>query len=250
MKLNYRDRIVIGVLLALVLLLGGFFLLIKPANEDIKSNKAELSTLESSQAEVDKQIAEIPGIKDDITESYNNGIKYTETFVDYNNFNNPRKLDQYMQSFATDSKVKIMSLVADTMTESTLSYYYFTPTFVAEEMLKQADINGSQAKLTAESKAESDSLADRTSENVIQAKYTITVTGEEKEDIWNYMKAIEEQEETILINSVTLQNIVLKEDKNAEPEDEEEEKPLPTAVFEVTLYSVYEMDEPNLEMTK
>ena len=155
-----------------------------------------------------------------------------------------------MQSFATDSKVKIMSLVADTMTESTLSYYYFTPTFVAEEMLKQADINGSQAKLTAESKAESDSLADRTAENVIQAKYTITVTGEEKEDIWNYMKAIEEQEETILINSVTLQNIVLKEDKNAEPEDEEEEKPLPTAVFEVTLYSVYEMDEPNLEMTK
>lgn len=249
MKLNYRDRIILGVLLALVLLLGGFFLLIKPANEDIKTNKATLSTLEQSKAEVDTKIAEIPGIKTDITESYNKGIGFTETFVDFNNFNNPRKLDQYMQSFAEENEVKIMTLSAESMTEGGLEYYYFAPSFVAEEMRSQADINGTDAEYIAQEKAESDALSDRTEEEVIQAKYTIQVTGEEKENIWNYMAALEEQDETILINSVALQNIVLKEIEEEETaEEEDEEEKLPTATFTITLYSVYVMDEPNLEM--
>ncbi len=249
MKLNYRDRIIIGVLLALVLLLGGFFLLVKPTNEDIKTNKATLSTLEQSKAEVDAKRAEIPGLKTDIKESYQRGIKLTETFVDYNNFNNPRKLDQYMQDFATENEVKIMSLQADEMSSESLSYYYFTPTFVADEMLKQADINGAQAAINAEEMAESNALADRTAENVIQANYTITVTAEEKENIWNYMKALEEQEETILIKSVALQNIVLKENENASEEEEGEKELVPGATFNITLYSVYQMDEPNVEMS-
>lgn len=250
MKLNYRDRIIIGVLLALVLLLGGFFLLVKPANEDIKANKATLSTLEQSKAEVDTKRAEIPGLKTDIKDSYQRGIKLTETFVDYNNFNNPVKLDQYMQDFAIENEVKIMSLQAEAMSSAALGYYYFTPSFVAEEMLNQADINGSQAAINAEKMAESNALADRTAENVIQANYTITVTAEEKENIWNYMKALEEQNETILIKSVTLQNIVLKENENASAEEEEgEEELVPGATFNITLYSVYQMDEPNVEMS-
>ena len=249
MKLNNRDRIIIGVLLALVLLLGGFFLLVKPTNEDIKTNKATLSTLEQSKAEVDAKRAEIPGLKTDIKESYQRGIKLTETFVDYNNFNNPRKFDQYMQDFATENEVKIMSLQADEMSSAALGYYYFTPSFVADEMLNQADINGAQAAINAKEMAESNALADRTAENVIQANYTITVTAEEKENIWNYMKALEEQEETILIKSVALQNIVLKENENASEDEEGEEELVPGATFNITLYSVYQMDEPNVEMS-
>ncbi len=247
MKITYRDRIIIGVLLAISLLLAGFFLLIKPQIDDMKSNKERLSAVQSSQAEVDKKIAEIDDIKDDINKSYDKGIGFTETFVDYNSFYTQTKLDQYMQNFAEESEVKILDLSAGEMTENTLDYYYFTPKIVGEDSLKKADINGAQQALLNQDKAESDSLSDRTAENVIQAEYKITVEAEEKENIWKYMELLEQQEETILINTVQLKNIEIKEREDAEA-DEEEEELLPTATFIVTLYSVFEMDQPYLEM--
>lgn len=249
MKLNYRDRIIIGVLLAVVILLIGFLTFIKSENQSIKDNKATLSTLESSKAEVESKLDEIPGIKDDITAAYNKGIEYTETFVDYNSFYNGRKFDQYMQSFAEECEVKIMSLSVGEMSEGSLAYYYFSPSFVADGMRSELDINGNYAATKAKESEESDALSERTAENVIQATYTITVTAEEQENIWKYLETLEKQEETMLINSVALQNIVLKEDKDAEPlTEEEKEKTLPGATFTITLYSVVRMDEPNLEM--
>lgn len=247
MKITYRDRIIIGVLLAISLLLAGFFLLIKPQIDDMKANKEKLSNVQSSQAEVDKKIAEIDGIKEDINESYDRGIGFTKTFVDYNSFYTQTKLDQYMQNFAEEAEVKILDLSAGEMDESTLDYYYFTPKIVGEESMKNADINGAQQKLWSEDTAESDSLSERTAENVVQAEYKITVEAEEKENIWKYMEILEQQEETILIKTVQLKNIEIKERKDAEV-DEEEEELLPTATFIVTLYSVFEMDEPYLEM--
>ena len=47
MKLNYRDLVILGILLALAILIAGFFLLIKPKNEEIKTNKETLAQLET-----------------------------------------------------------------------------------------------------------------------------------------------------------------------------------------------------------
>lgn len=248
MKLNYRDKVILGVLLALVLLIAGFFLLIKPKNEEIKSDKASLADLQKQRDEVDGKIAEIPGIKDDITKAYNDASALAGDFVDYNSIYNARKVDQYMQKFAEDNEVKVSTLAAGDLSTGTLDYYYFTPTIVGEDILTQSDINGSQQKLINEEKAESDSLSERTAETVLQAQYTINVSGEQ-ENIWNYMKALEEQKETIIINSVGLTDIEIKERKDAQPTNEEEDK-TPTATFTITLYSVYEMDAPNLEMAE
>lgn len=246
MKLNYRDRIIIGVLLALVIVLAMFFLAIKPTNEDIKKNKEELAQLQSSEAEVKSKIEEIPGLKKDIKASYDEGIKFTETFVDFKEYENPRLFDQFMQKYAEENEVKITSLSVKEIGVSTLGYYYFVPPVVAESLRLQYDINGELQKELNELKKESNALAARTAESIMKADYVITVTAEEQENIWNYMTAIEEQKETIIIDNVALTNIQIKEDKNAEP-TEDDEKKLPTATFTISLYSVYEMSEPNTE---
>lgn len=249
MKLNYRDKVILGVLLALVLLIAGFFLLIKPKNEDIKTNKESLAALESSKAEVDSKIAEIPGIKDDITSAYNNASALADDFVEYNNIDNPRKVEQYMQAFAEDAEVKITSITTEELTSGTIGYYYFTPSFAGEELIAKSDINGDMQKQINEEKQESNSLSERTEESVLSANYTIVVTAEEKENIWTYLKELEEQEETIIINSVALTNFDIKERKAAaNTEENAKEKALPSASINITLYSVYEMEEPNLEM--
>ncbi len=258
MKLNYRDKIILGVLLAFVILLGGFFLLIKPRYTDIKDNRAALALAEQEKAEVDAKIAEIKPLKEEIKATYDNTTKLTNDFVAYNDIFNARKVDQYMQHFAEDCEVKVMTLNASDLSSSALSYYYFTPGVADDDMLAQADINGDRRAANTEKAAESTALKDRQKENVLTASYSINVTGS-KENIWKYLQALEEQDKTIIINSVTLNDIIinpdafekyaralgleLTDDQKAQIEDDSEAK----ATFNVTLYSVYDLSEPNLE---
>lgn len=244
MKLNYRDLVILGILLALAILIAGFFLLIKPKNEEIKTNKATLADLESQKAEVDSLIAEIEPLKSDITAVCNDTNKLSEVFVNSEDILNARKVDQYMQHFAEECEVKVMTLTTADLGTGSLNYYYFTPVFLAEDQLAQADLNGEQQAKNAEEKAESIAISARTQENVLAAQYSIMVTAEDKENIWNYMSAIEEQEETIIINSVALSNIEIKEQDNNANEDDDN---LPTAQFVISIYSVYDLAQPNLE---
>ena len=106
MKLNYRDKIILGVLLAVVILLLGFFLLIKPKKADIESDKATLTQVQQQKDEIDAKIAEIKPLQKQIKETYDDTTKLTGDFVAYNDINNPRKIDQYMQHFCEDCEVK------------------------------------------------------------------------------------------------------------------------------------------------
>lgn len=247
MKLNYRDKVILGAILAVALLIAGFFLWIKPEITDIGENKDQLAKLEADKAKVADEIAEIPGIKDDINAIYADSKTLSGPFVEYNSIYDSRKVDQYMQSFATDSKVKILALAPGDLSAGTLGYYYFEPVIVGEDMRTGVDINGSDAKYIEEEKAESNALSDRTEEQVLSATYTVTLEGS-KEDIWKYMETIESQPETIIINSITFSDLQLKEMKDDEAaEDDDEEEVLPKAQMTLTLYSVYEMDQPYLE---
>ena len=247
MKLTYRDTVILGILLALVILVGGFFLAIKPKNDDIKSNKASLAALEEERAQVETKIAEIEPLKQDITTIYNKTNELIDNFVEYNNIVNPRKVDQYMQHFAEEAEVKVMNLSVSDPTSGALSYYYFTPSFLAEDMLTQSDLNGMKSASKADTLAESEALAARTQETVMQGQYSITVEGE-KENLWEYMRLLEEQDETIIINSVNFTNLSIKEIETTKKSDDDEEEVLPSAQFVITLYSVYDLAEPNLEM--
>ncbi len=250
MKLNYRDLVILGILLALAILIAGFFLLIKPKNEEIKTNKETLAQLETEKAEVDGKIAEIEPLKEDITAVCNDTNKLTEVFVNSDDIMNARKIDQYMQHFAEECKVKVMNLNTNDLGTGTLNYYYFTPTFLAPDQLAQADLNGERLAENAAESVESLAISARTQENVLAAQYSISVTAETKEDIWNYLKAIEEQEETIIINSVSLGNIEIKEKPDNSSGNDNEEKVQPTAQFVISIYSVYDLAQPNLEMKK
>ena len=258
MKLNYRDKIILGALLAFVILLAGFFLLIKPKYTAIKDDKAALTKAEQERDEVDAKISEIKPLQEEIKKTYDDTTKLTGDFVAYNDMYNARKVDQYMQQFAEDCEVKIHSLSASDIGTTSLSYYYFTPTFVGDELLKAADLNGDRQAANSELSAESDSLKERTQENVLSSSYTINVTGT-KENVWKYLKAIEDQDKTIIINSVSLSGIIISPDayeKQADflgveltDDDKEmlEDDAEVTASFNITLYSVYDLSEPNVE---
>ncbi len=258
MKLNYRDKIILGALLAFVMLLAGFFLLIKPKYNNIKDDSAELTKVQAERDDVDAKIAEIKPLQDNIKATYDATTKLTNDFVAYNDIYNARKLDQYMQHFAEDCEVKITNLSASDIGEGTLDYYYFTPKIVGESQLSEADLNGDRQAAIAEEKAESENLSSRAKESVLSASYSINVIGT-KENIYKYLQTIEEQDKTIIINSVSLGNMIINPEafeaqaKYLDLEiDESSRKQLEDdAEFDVqlvlTVYSVFELSEPNVE---
>lgn len=245
MKLNYRDKVVLGILLAIIILVAGFFALIKPKMKEIKANQVTLAEREKEKAEIEKKIAEIKPLQDDITTMYNQTNEIVKVFIDDEKIDDARKVDQYMQHFAEDNKVKVKVLNASGISVGPLNYYYFSKAFPGDAILAQADLNGERLAEHLKQQEEAIALSARTSENVLQAQYSIQVEGE-KENVWNYLKALEEQKETMIINSVNLTNIEIKEKDRANMTEEEKAEKKPAAQIVITLYSLYELSEPNL----
>ena len=271
MKLNYRDKVILGVVLAIAILLAGYFVLIKPKNEDIKSNKSTLSDLEKTEKEYKQRINQIEPLKEGIKETVNETNKITKHFVPIDDVNNTVKLDRYMQHFAVENDIRIINLAVGDMTDSTISYYYMERSQDIGSGLREfADINGQyQAAIDAKN-AEKQLLSEREPGSVLKTQYGVTARGT-KENLWKLMDAIEKQDKTIIIDSVDYSLVKEDEEKATEdkqPATDNEGNPVEPPTFSegeeseyqlilpedeveirlvISLYSVYDLPQPDVE---
>lgn len=86
---------------------------------------------------------------------------------------------------------------------SQLEFYYYTPNDVGGDLRSEADFSGELTLDYASKVAESAALSARTPENVLCTQYGVSVKGT-KEDIWNYMQAVADIDEAVMINSVSI----------------------------------------------
>lgn len=203
MKLNYREKIMFGILIAVVILLVGVFVLIKPKNEEIKADEATLATKQEEQADLEARIARIEPLKKGIDKVYDETTKLTADFVPVSDINETQKLDQYMQHLAEEAGVRIDELNVSYPKEQELDYYYLEYEDLVSDMRNSADLNGGYAEAYDEIFAEQNSLKERNVETLIQTQYGIRVTGT-REAVWKYMKAVEELKKTLLINEIDI----------------------------------------------
>lgn len=218
MKLNYRDKVILGVVLAIAILLGGYFALIKPKNEEIKSNNKTLEALEKTEREYKQKIAQIEPLKEEIGTIVDDTNKITKHFVPIEDVKGTVKLDRYMQHFAQENNIRVTNLVLGDMSEESLSYYYIDMgSDVGSGLREFADINGSYQKNVDNVNAEKTQLSEREAGGVLKTQYGITAKGT-VEDLWKFMTAIEEQDKTIIINSVSW-NLADKEDSTDEDKE-------------------------------
>ena len=204
MKLNYRDKVILGILLAVVIAIAGFVGLIKPKNEEIKEDEATLVTKQEEQADLEARIARIEPLKNNIDETYEETDKLIQDFIPLSEIDSEIKVDQYMQHYAEECGVRIDNLEITANRETALDYYYLeSEGMPSQNMRDLADLNGDYAKEDAENNAESNALSQRNVETVVQAQYGIKVTGT-REALCDYLKAIEELKKTIIVNQVKI----------------------------------------------
>lgn len=241
MKLNYREKVILGVFLAVVIAIAGFVLLIKPKNQAIKDDKATLANKELERDEVQAKIDAIKPLQDEIEKTYTDTNKLTDDFVDYDEIYRTEKFDMFMQHFAEENEVKIRTLSVGNLGEKSIKYYYFETALANNALFSSADLNGDrQSEFDAEN-AESTALSQRTVENVLGADYAISVTGK-KENIWDFMQAIADQEDTILIDAVNIADYTFGADPDSKELQGDEES---SVTFAISVYSIYEMAKPN-----
>lgn len=211
MKLNYRDKIILAVILALAILALSYFGLIKKKSQEITDNKARLEELNNQKEEIQQKIDMIPTLQQKIKAVYDDTNTITSIFVDRKNVEGTAILDQYMRKFADDNKVRIVELEATNPKVEKIEYYYYEMEDKEKELRKAADLGGS---LEADYKvlaAENDALSARNVESIIRTQYGIKVVGT-KAEIWAYLKAIKDYDEAITIDSVNIQDYSFGED--------------------------------------
>lgn len=246
MKLNNREKIILGVVLAIAFLLMALLGFVRPEVQKIKADKVVRTEKQEEKAEVDRKIDMIPTLTKRINETYEETKKLSDDFVEINNIANTYDLDQLLQSYAEENEVKIIDLSAGEIGDKTLNYYYLESKELAKDFFASADLNGGYTDMRDKQQAEEIALKDRNEETVMAAQYGVKVRGK-KENIWKYMQAIADQDETIIINSVdildyTFQGQVDEKERVTPNENGESEVNLV-----LTLYSVYEMEKPNTE---
>lgn len=256
MKLNYRDKVILGIVLAVAIVIAGYFALIKPKNEQIKNDSETLDSLEETEKDYKQRIAQIDPLKTTINEIVSDTNKITSNFVEKEKINNPVLLDRYMQKFAVDNEVRLTSLAVGDMTESPINYYYMEGSDIGSGLRALADINGDYQKEVDKKNAESNQLSARPVTNALTSQYGIEFKCT-KENLWKFMDKIADYDKTVIINSVSYTRA--KEDENGnqpaegqnnkddsenqriEPEDEIEGKII------ISLYSVYDLPQVKVD---
>ena len=243
MKLNYRDKVILGILLAIVILIGGFVGLVKPKSQDIETDSAELETKQTERDEVQGKLDQIEPLTKKIQDTYSETNTLAQDFVSMDEINYTYKLDQFLRDKADECEVKINTLSVGDMSTSGLEYYYFEHEVIGEDMLASADLNGDMQAGIDEEMAEETALSERTEEEVMSTEYGLTVTGT-KENIWKYMETIKDFDDAVIINSVDISDYTFGED------DDENTDKTSQVSFVMTLYSVYDMAEPDTSADK
>lgn len=260
MKLTYRDRIILLIVLSIAILAVGFFAFIKPRINDIKESDARLTTVKSNWEAIEKEINKIPGLQKKINETYEESKNLSKNFVPMKD--EAFQLDQYMQKYADECNVIIQAMEASDPQETSLDYYYMNVPFLKGSMFETADINGKYTAEYIEKNQNNLMLAERNVETVIGQQYGIVVRGS-KEEIWNYLKKIADINEAVIITSVDIEDYYFGMNPNdpreitwSEPNDKGVKTPTNSltpdegysrCTIQIELYSVYEMDKPVVE---
>lgn len=261
MKLTYRDRIILLVALTVLILVGGFFALIKPKINDIKTSKAERTKVNKEWDEKQEIIAKIKPLQNAINDVYDEATDLANDFVAQNDY--AYQLDQQFQKYADKCHIQISKMEASDPKTGKLDYYFLTPVDLTTDMFEAADVNGNYSKNNEQIMAESETLSDRNVEEVVVQQYGIEAMGS-REEIWKYMKAIADIDSSVIIESVDINDYTFEipEDKELQwsAEDENGVKHPTNAdsptqgyskvTFVVNVYSVYNMDKPDVELKK
>lgn len=211
--MSYRDKMVILVISIIVILVAGFFALIRPQYNKLV---ADTNTYESTKTEWDgikQKLDAIPKLKETITDTYNTakadaGIFVNDAFGDeVNDTFNTRKvnyiMDQYIQPAIDESNLKVSGFSFGSAGTVNMEYYYYEPNVVTYALLEAADVNGNYAETLTDELLTQTTIEEKETAELLGQNIALSVEGT-KENLMTFLDKIKESDDAILVESVNI----------------------------------------------
>ena len=229
--MSNRDKMIIIILTIIIVLVAGFFALIRPTYKNLVADTETFNKTQEEWDGIEVKINAIPGLKTSITDIYNESTKtakifVNEAFADANKNYDDRKvnvaIDEHLQPAIDEGKLKVEKLeIKDTECQE-VEYYYYTPNVVTYSLLEAADINGNYAEEITEKLKADVVLAEKDLAEVQVCTVKMQAAGE-KEGLLTFLDKISEDKNAVLVTNFRIDDYQFQGGL-----DEEEEKTQPT----------------------
>lgn len=248
MKLTFRDKAFIMVLVVALIIGGGFSMFIRPKFDEIKRAKNDYETTQAELVKVKNRVEAEKNLLSDVNAAYKTAEETSEDFFQYME---PQKLDEYIKGILDDEGIFIDGMTISDLIVNPVNYYSYNPLQITYPLKTAADINGTNQSNTSVSVPQGESLA----------SYSITFNwSADRDDICKFMdKILIAEKISLRINSINFQETE-KEDENgnrfdavlAEGEDEDAAMPIReyAGTCSMTIYFMEPIDEIDEELLK
>lgn len=237
MKMSYRDRMILLIVIVIALILVGIFLIVKPTTTKISENKATLSTVEAEQDRINGIIEQIPKLEEAIKSEYNESKTFAENFTDSRA---TYEADQFIQEYFNNNSVKIVNLTANESVAEPIEFYSYAPNVVTYPLLEAADLNGDIAIETAEKLKTSTVLTGLEAQEVEMYSLEIQFNGK-KDNIFKLIDDLKSVDKNIIITDLSIDDYTFGENAT-----EASEKGFSNGTMIVKFYVLETISEPNL----
>lgn len=264
--MSKRDKMILIVLTIVIILVAGFFALIRPKYQQLVADTETFAATQTEWQGIDAKLTAIPGLKDSITEAYNNSNKTAQLFVNEvfadvaKNYSDEKAnvaADEHIQPAIDESSLMVNTMDITGVTAKAVEYYYYTPNVVTYSLLEAADINGSYASEISDLLLNSMVLGETATAEVMANTVNLNMTGN-KESLMLFLDAIKNDKNAILVEEVNVNDYTFTggmEEENqpaqpsAEPQVDEEGNPIETPAPVQTPASNVAPGEGTSEMT-
>ncbi len=175
MKLTFRDKAFIMVLVIALILGGGFSMFIRPKFDEIKDAKDDYKTAQANLETVKQRVEQEKNLLTEIDTAYKTAQDLAKPFFEEME---PQQVDEYLKGILDDEGIYIDGMNISDFTIKGVNYYTFTPVSFTYPLYQAADINGTNPPPAITSVPQGESLA----------AYTITFNwSADRDDICKFM---------------------------------------------------------------
>lgn len=229
LKLSYRDKVIFIVVMVILVLVGGFFLFIKPKFAEVESAKSTLETKQQEKADIDAKIDTLPGIIDNLKAAAKEIEEEQKIFMDEGH---PYVNETYIREALKSLNIEITEMSTD----------YTTADGIERYTLEKAHILAYKNKMNADLYNELPQDVYDKYNDVESPEYPEAVVGvtdmtvvfdssvTSLQPVYDVMDRIAEDEKAIILNTVSTD------------QDEENEDNKRSTTIDLTMYSIFPLN--------
>ncbi|MDE6088595.1 MAG: hypothetical protein K2G25_09440 [Oscillospiraceae bacterium] len=211
-EMSYRDKMILVIMTAIIILAAGFFALIRPKYNKLVADRDDYEATKTEWEGIDAKLQQIPTLEENIKKEASEAEKTAELFVNsvfepvndtFDNLKANYILDQYVQPMIDECELEVSSFATSGIASQTLDYYYYTPNVLTYSLLENADINGKYEQQVSDLLKESNTLSQKETAEVMTNTLDLTVRGS-RENLALFLDKIKEDENAIRVTSVDI----------------------------------------------